>query len=243
MATLLNITKSRIIRVGLMIVGVMLIPILVIYLGSRSNGTPQGVGSSNAGSYAEPTAIPLSWLIPPSHAEVAPPPGAVSFCLRNPEQCRSAKGSATSILLTPAHWLLIERINSEVNSAIRPQGDISHYDRAEYWIVPIDGYGDCEDYALTKQKRLLDAGFPLAALRLAIVVTARGNRHAVLTVTTSGGDYVLDNLNALVMPWAAAQLAWLMRQDLHDPWGWSRMGNGSDIKGILLTGPVSSTCQ
>ena len=49
--------------------------------------------------------------------------------------------------------------------------DQRHYGRAEYWNIPTDGYGDCEDYALTKRRDLIAAGFPAQALRIAVVLT------------------------------------------------------------------------
>jgi len=45
---------------------------------------------------------------------------------------------------------LIRKINREVSKAIWPEDDQKHYGRAEYWTMPTGGYGDCEDYALTK---------------------------------------------------------------------------------------------
>ena len=227
------------------ILGIVLIPVLVLAIlratsgaGSSTNTTRQKFENSGNG-----IPIPLSSLIPPSLAETAPPSGAVSFCLRNPERCRARRGGAVSILLTPSHWRLINTVNTDINSEIWPETDLQNYDRQEYWVVPTDGYGDCEDYALAKQQRLLDAGMPYSALRLAIVLTARGKRHAVLTVTTSGGDYVLDNLLGPVLAWSDTRFTWLMRQDLFDPGGWSLLVDGKSLKEVVLVGPVSSTCN
>ena len=98
--------------------------------------------------------------------------------------------------------------------------DEKHYGRAEYWTIPTDGYGDCEDYALTKRKALFDAGFPLAVLRVAIVIASDGQRHSVLTVATDKGDFVLDNLRNDVVGWGDAGYRWIERQDSKDALRW-----------------------
>jgi predicted transglutaminase-like cysteine proteinase len=95
-----------------------------------------------------------------------------------------------------------------------------HYGRADYWTIPTDGYGDCEDYALTKRKMLMEHGFSAAALRVAIVVTPNQERHAVLTVVTDKGDYVLDNLKDEVLPWNLTGFRWVERQNPASPLAW-----------------------
>lgn len=53
--------------------------------------------------------------------------------------------------------------------------------------------GDCEDYVLTKRKRLLDMGFHPKNLRIALAKTAISDLHAVLVVDTDQGEYIADN--------------------------------------------------
>jgi len=74
------------------------------------------------------------------------------------------------------------------------------------WTIPTDGYGNCKDYALAKRKDLAAAGFPILALRMAIVITPREKRHAVLTVATDKGDFVLDNLENDIVAWKRHRL-------------------------------------
>lgn len=99
-----------------------------------------------------------------------------------------------------------------------------HYGRAEYWTIPTDGYGDCDDYALTKRKQLQEIGFPAAALRLAVVYSPRSQLHAVLTVATNKGDFVLDNLDDDIRPWNTTRYDWIEVQDAKDPMQWDRVG-------------------
>ncbi len=151
--------------------------------------------------------------------EAAVPAGFASFCLRFPDQC-PASGGAPSVAMTASLWQTLAKVNGDVNDAIWPEDDEQHYGRAEYWTIPTDGYGDCEDYALTKRKALMAQGLPAAALRVAVVITPRENRHAVLTVVTDKGDYVLDNLTKAVLPWDRTGFRWIERQDPVNTQAW-----------------------
>jgi predicted transglutaminase-like cysteine proteinase len=135
-------------------------------------------------------------------------------------------------------WVMLRHVNTSVNDAIWPQSDQSHYKRLEYWMIPTDGYGDCEDYALTKKRDLMAAGLPESALRLAIVDAGRNGRHMVLTVAAVKGDYVLDNLRGDIVTWNKTGYVWLERQNPTYPLGWlqlSPLGTGQ-------RGPTSWTC-
>jgi predicted transglutaminase-like cysteine proteinase len=160
----------------------------------------------------------------PDHGFQPPPSGFVSFCVRNPAQCTSPKEPSSAIVLDAAVWTLLVHTNDAVNITVRPMDDLLHHGRAEYWTLVLDGYGDCEDSALTKRKALIDAGVPSAALRIATAVTAKGKPHAVLTVATDHGDYVLDNLNAYIVPWSETGYTWIARQDAQNAWDWSAVG-------------------
>ena len=117
-------------------------------------------------------------------------------------------------------------VNRSVNRQIWPKDDIKHYGRAEYWTIPTDGFGDCDDYAVTKRARLIAAGVPASALRLAVAITPRSVRHAVLTVTTTQGDYVLDSLYDEIVPWSAPGYQWMLRQRSDDARAWDALTEG-----------------
>ena len=61
---------------------------------------------------------------------------------------------------------------------------------------------------------------PVKALRVAVVRTWRGEGHAVLTVSTDHGDYVLDNREWEILPWTEAKYVWISRQDAENPMAW-----------------------
>ena len=120
-------------------------------------------------------------------------------------------------------WQRLNTVNHTVNTAIKPETDEAHYGRAEFWTIPTDGYGDCEDYALTKRKELLDAGLPASALRLAVVYSIKTALHAVLTVSTDKGDLVLDNVTDAIVAWNATDFTWIMVQDKANPLWWDSL--------------------
>ena len=47
---------------------------------------------------------------------------------------------------------------------------------------------------------------------MAVVLTPRGERHAVLVLSTDRGDYVLDSLTPWIVPWRQSGYRWLERQ-------------------------------
>lgn len=122
------------------------------------------------------------------------------FCERRPAQCE-LEGSAV-VPLTSALRERLEAVNAAVNREVRFALDIEQYDKEEYWALPKTGRGDCEDMALEKRARLAASGVPTRALRLAFVFHRRLlASHAVLTVETTGGTYVLDSYSDAVSRW------------------------------------------
>lgn len=193
---------------------------------------PQGPNSLIPDSvYAKANAPlpPSSTPMPQGVLQRDPPPGFISFCMRFADQCSSDANEASVIAISSNTWSKLKVINTKVNAAIWPEDDQRHFDRAEYWTISTDGYGNCHDYAVTKRKMLADAGIPLRALRVAVVVTPRNNRHAVLTVATDQGDYVLDNLTDDIVPWSTTGYQWISRQDSRNDWGWVAL-NGQPVQ-------------
>lgn len=174
-------------------------------------------------SLAQSAGIPASRPMASEGDAGVTPAGYMSFCLRMPDQCETKPGAPLSIAMTPAVWQTLDTINRNVNNAMWPEDDMRHYGRAEYWTIPTDGYGDCEDYALTKRKALADAGLSAAALRIAVVIAPDQGRHAVLTVVTDQGDYVLDNLRDNIVAWDQSNYVWIERQDPTKALAWDSL--------------------
>lgn len=186
---------------------------------SAVGSIPSGSELPQTTSKADHT-VPVAFSIPDVTQAAAIPPGFISFCVRFPDQCLVTPNAPTKLAMSAATWQILQRVNASVNDAIWPEEDERHYGRAEFWTIPTDGYGDCEDYALTKRKALIDAGLSAAALRIAVVVTPHDARHAVLTVSTDRGDFVLDNLRNDVVAWNATGFTWIERQDPNRAMGW-----------------------
>ncbi len=129
------------------------------------------------------------------------------------------------ITLTPKAMKDIERVGQWVNAHIRPVSDIAHWGVIDQWDYPSDGKGDCEDYALVKRKILIEEGFPRQALLMTVVKDEHNDGHAVLTVKTNAGDFVLDNMNDEVKPWDRTVYRFVKRQAQSDPNMWVQIGD------------------
>jgi len=173
---------------------------------------PMAVGAIAPADLAAPSGIATTSSAMQSGATVETPSGYVAFCKRDAADCAVGENEPDQISFAPALWDKLESINVAVNTAIKPMEDEIHYGRADYWTIPKDGYGDCEDYALAKRKALADAGLSRRALRIAVAQLPSGEAHAVLTVATDRGDYVLDNRSNQILPWQDAGLTWVARQ-------------------------------
>ena len=155
--------------------------------------------------------------------EARPPMGYVGYCLRYPGEC-NAHTAARAIKLDQATWALLNNVNNEVNRRIQPVTDKDHWGVAERWDLPSDGKGDCEDYALLKRKILIEKGLNAGALLMTVVIDHEGAGHAVLTIVTDRGDYVLDNQEAAILPWTQTGYRFVKRQSMQDPNVWATIG-------------------
>jgi predicted transglutaminase-like cysteine proteinase len=93
----------------------------------------------------------------------------------------------------PKRWNDLVHVNKLVNAKIKPLTDLEHWGVVERWSYPDDGYGECEDYVLLKRRMLIQSGWPWEVLLITVVRGNKNEGHAVLTVITDKGDYVLDN--------------------------------------------------
>jgi predicted transglutaminase-like cysteine proteinase len=164
------------------------------------------MGSATSAAVGGKTSIPYGW---------------VDFCGRRPEQCEVSALPAVDLKLTPGTWATLDRINRAVNGYIVPESNLEHWGTMQdHWDYPVDGKGDCKIYALFKRKLLLDAGFPRQALLMTVVYDLHGEGHAILTVKTDKGDFVLDNLVDNIRSWDATGYYFLKRQSQQDPNIW-----------------------
>jgi predicted transglutaminase-like cysteine proteinase len=159
--------------------------------------------------------------------QARPPIGWVQFCADRPHECEVAPTMPRDVVLSTKAWKDLVRINNRVNENIKPMTDLDHYGVVEKWTYPDDGYGDCEDYVLLKRRMLIDAGWPREALLITVVRDGKGDGHAVLTVKTDRGEFILDNQNATVVPWYESGYRFVKRQSQADPNVWISLGDQS----------------
>ena len=123
----------------------------------------------------------------------------------------------------------VRRVNAQVNRTTRQIPDVQQYDRAEVWALPTRRGGDCEDFALLKKRRLIEAGIPPDRLLIATVLDTRFQGHAVLVVRTGTGDVVLDNLTSRIRSWDETGYIFMKMQSPETPGGWDAIIAGGPL--------------
>jgi predicted transglutaminase-like cysteine proteinase len=160
------------------------------------------------------------------------PIGWVEFCVEYDPECKTKPSMARDVVLSAEAWKDLQRINLWVNSHVKPMTDMDHWGVVERWNYPDDGYGDCEDYALQKRKMLMQAGWPREALLMTVVRDKNGDGHAILTVKTDKGEFILDNQTDEILLWTDTGYRFVKRQSQSDPNVWVSLG---DPRGAPLT--------
>jgi predicted transglutaminase-like cysteine proteinase len=153
------------------------------------------------------------------------PYGWADFCRRYAGECDSGPFAPLDVNLTPKTMKEIERVGKWVNAHVKPVSDIEHWGVIDQWDYPTDGKGDCEDYALFKRKILMVEGFPRQALLMTVVKDGQNEGHAILTVKTNAGEFVLDNLNDEVKPWNRTGYRFVKRQSQPNQNLWVQIGD------------------
>jgi predicted transglutaminase-like cysteine proteinase len=157
-------------------------------------------------------------------AETRAPIGWIQFCVEYDPECKTRRSAPRDIVLTPQVWKDLVRVNRWVNDNVRPITDLEHWGVVERWNYPDDGYGDCEDYVLEKRRLLMRAGWPREALLITVVRDPHNDGHAVLTVKTDKGEFVLDNQRDDILLWSETGYRFVKRQSQADPNVWVSLG-------------------
>jgi predicted transglutaminase-like cysteine proteinase len=179
---------------------------------------------------ALPSVAGPKWLTHVLVSEITQPPlGWVEFCVREPGECAGPTTAPRDLVLSPKAWMDLFRVNRWVNETIKPLTDLEHWGVVERWSYPDDGYGDCEDYVLLKRRMLIQSGWPREALLVTVVREKEDKTHAVLTVATDKGDYILDNQNADILLWSETGYRFLKRQSQSNPNVWVSLGDPQPV--------------
>lgn len=122
-------------------------------------------------------------------------------------------------ILTDEKWKQLEDINYSVNLDMSYTRDKDNYGKSEYWESG-DDKGDCEDYALNKRIKLIEAGWNYQNLRMALCWTNsnKTDYHAVLIVITNRGDFILDNRSNFIENKSSMNYVWDKMQDENGNW-------------------------
>lgn len=153
------------------------------------------------------------------------PIGHYQFCKQYPGECQQRGARPAPEAATEAFWKVVSRVNRGVNSQIRPRTDMEMWGREEIWSFPVK-FGDCEDYVIEKRRRLIAMGIPSGNLLITVLRQPNGEGHAVLTVRTSAGDFVLDNLDSRIRLWTETEYTFLKRQSERDSSVWLSISDG-----------------
>jgi predicted transglutaminase-like cysteine proteinase len=167
-------------------------------------------------------------------ALTAQPLGHYDFCKINPRECSIRSRNTAPQHMTANLRRRITSVNVAVNRRIKPMTDQEIYGREEVWAYPDKGVGDCEDYVLEKRRMLIRSGLPVSSLLITVVRKPDGEGHAVLTVRTDMGDFILDNLSDRVRLWTETGYRYLKRQAVDHTGQWvSILDSGAALVGSV----------
>lgn len=152
------------------------------------------------------------------------PIGYVELCQRQPSVCVAATLTPSVVSLTQKSWNELLSVNTYVNQTVEPVTDADLYGQVEHWTMPV-GYGDCEDYVLMKRQMLIERGWPASSLLITVVLEPSGEGHAVLTVRTDRGDFILDNQEANVLRWDETGYRYVKRQSEFNETVWASIND------------------
>jgi predicted transglutaminase-like cysteine proteinase len=155
------------------------------------------------------------------------PVGHYEFCKTYGDTCQRNDGVGV-VRLSESSWSKLVAVNSAVNSSIIARTDMEMHGVPEIWSYPTY-QGDCEDFALLKQYMLEREGIPASALLITVVRQTNGEGHAVLTVRTDQGDFILDNLDDRVLAWSDTDYQFLKRQSERHAGKWVGIADDRNI--------------
>lgn len=182
------------------------------------------VGGGKADARTKPTLDPAHIVMIQGTSPTLAPFQHVRFCRQYPDDCRASHDTNTRIELDDDVMKLLKQVNHHVNLTIQATSKSYGANLSEGWSIAPE-LGDCNDYAVTKRHELLALGLPSAALRLSVVRTSWGEGHLVLTVATTKGDLVLDNLTETIRSWRNTDYQWIKIQSAANPKFWNDVGS------------------
>lgn len=151
------------------------------------------------------------------------PYGFKKLCQTEKQHCALYRKAGSEphapLSMRSEHWDELKATNRAVNKEIKPLPEFTMFFRRDEWKISAS-IGDCEDYALMKQARLIAQGWPKDALLVTVAELPGGQRHAVLAVRTAQGDLILDNTTDKIKNWQDTDYRWIKRQSARNMMRW-----------------------
>jgi len=125
------------------------------------------------------------------------------------------------------HMAELVAVNRQVNGRVKQVSDQQLYGVEEFWTrstTDQNARGDCEDLALEKRFKLVEAGFDPERLFFAVVYNRGAGLHTVLVARLDDGDFVLDSRTPYVNRWYETPYSWVSIQSADKPGQWFRPG-------------------
>jgi len=193
--------------------------------GARRQAASIGVpaAAALAGAVLLGTTLAAQAITMPTGGRTTQPIGHYEFCQRTPGECRPTSEAAPHAL-DRASWAAMIEVNNHYNTTVLPLTDMQIWGREELWSFP-DDVGDCEDFVLAKRHRLKEMGFHPSNLLITVVRQPNGEGHAVLTVRTDRGDFILDNLVGEIADWRDTPYTYLKRQSTRHAGRWENIND------------------
>jgi predicted transglutaminase-like cysteine proteinase len=209
-----------------------------IAVGAALMAAALNIAPAAATELGTPSSFDGAALFAPVYGETLPPVGYVNFCKTFANECDSYSAverlESDRLTMSPDRWNLLYQVNTYVNGKVKPMSDQDLYGESEHWTYPSDA-GDCEDFVLLKKRALEKLGVSARQLHITVVLDERGDGHAVLTVATSEGDFVLDNRRNDILLWSDTQYSFLKRQSADNPRKWVALMHKSGTKGAVTS--------
>jgi predicted transglutaminase-like cysteine proteinase len=179
------------------------------------------------------------------------PRGFVEMCESDPAMCVAGEVPVANALFSDAVvgdaralGKTLRKVNRLVNSRVRQRTDEVAFGRTELWQRSGIGWaaeGDCEDLAIEKRERLIEAGVPRGMLFFATAYRPDLGLHTVLVARTDDGDLVLDSRTPYIARWYDAPYQWISRQHPDDPMRWSMVRDPQVTRTLIaLAAPTNA---
>ena len=161
-------------------------------------------------------------------ARTSQPLGHWELCQSYPRECTERTRRSRPVQANGDVMAVLRAVNDRVNRSVIGITDWDHHGVEERWSYP-GNYGDCEDYVLAKRRMLMEYGFKAGDLLITVAIQPDGSGHAVLSVRTDRGEFILDNVERQVLHWTQTRLRYVKRQSERHAGTWIDIHDGRRV--------------